>query len=113
MKPATVAPAYVGLYPFLCEVARAHGYALAVHGSVVNDFDLIAAPWVDNASSVEELIRALVEQVSESTGYSIRMKETLDYASTDKPHGRRSFSIPIDCGSRIDISVMPLGGTPQ
>lgn len=47
MKPANNAPFYAaGLYPKLADIFRSHGYALAVHGSVGTDFDLIAVPWV-------------------------------------------------------------------
>ena len=46
MKPANRAAVYAAaLYPDLAEIAREHGYALAVHGSLARDFDLIAVPW--------------------------------------------------------------------
>jgi hypothetical protein len=37
------------LLPALREVARRFGYALAVHGSLEWDIDLVAVPWCENA----------------------------------------------------------------
>lgn len=44
MKPANNAPVYACMYQELAEICRAHGYALAIHGSMARDFDLIAIP---------------------------------------------------------------------
>lgn len=49
MKEPSIAPAYTFLYPILCEAARACGYALAIHGTMQRDLDLVAVPWVDEA----------------------------------------------------------------
>jgi hypothetical protein len=56
MKPANLAPVYVCIYPALAELCRESGYALAIHGSVARDFDLIAVPWIDNPKQPSELI---------------------------------------------------------
>ena len=45
MKAPTRAPFYAAMYHGLCDVARAHGYALAIHGTVTSDLDIIACPW--------------------------------------------------------------------
>lgn len=45
MKPPTRAPFFACIYHGLCDVARARGYALAIHGTVTSDLDLIAVPW--------------------------------------------------------------------
>lgn len=42
-------PLYAVMYPELARIAKAHGYALSVHGSMTRDFDLIAVPWTDHA----------------------------------------------------------------
>ena len=59
MKPPNAAPCYAAYYKSLAEVAREKGYALAVHGSLQNDLDLIAVPWVENAAPREELVEAI------------------------------------------------------
>lgn len=51
MKPANPAPFYACLYPALCDRAREHGYALAIHGTVATDLDLIAVPWTTAATA--------------------------------------------------------------
>lgn len=108
MKPPTFAPAYVGLYPILSEVARDHGYALAVHGTVSRDFDLVAIPWTTEAVDADTLIRAMAQRVS----YTMSTVLTIDdlfkpLYTSQKPHGRRSWAIPLDSGAVLDVSVMP------
>lgn len=51
---------YAAIYPKLVEIAREHGYALAVHGSVRRDFDLVAIPWAKCVSSHSDLIDAFL-----------------------------------------------------
>ena len=41
--------------------ARSMGYALAVHGSMARDLDLVAVPWVESAADPIELVEAFVE----------------------------------------------------
>jgi len=56
--PPSYSPVYAAaLYPELAAVFRAHGYALAVHGSLQRDFDLVAIPWVEAPSLPTEVIK--------------------------------------------------------
>jgi len=108
MKPPTFAPAYVGLFPILSEVAQEHGYALAVHGSVSRDFDLVAIPWVEGAQNAETLIRAIAHRMSCTMNTAISVDRLFESPyCKEKVHGRKSWAIPLDCGSFLDISVMP------
>lgn len=43
--PPSYAPVYCAMYPELAAIAREHGYALAIHGSMQRDFDLVCVPW--------------------------------------------------------------------
>ncbi|HKB93311.1 MAG TPA: hypothetical protein VKC62_03635, partial [Gaiellaceae bacterium] len=61
MRPPSLAAVYCYLVPILAEVAREHGYALAVHGTMARDLDLVAIPWIDAAGSPSELAGALVD----------------------------------------------------
>ena len=87
------------------EAARKFGYAVAVHGSLARDIDLVAIPWVEEASSAEELadtIRTLISGVFGST-LGGRTMDT-------RPHGRKTWSIAtleLPAGSYVDLSVMP------
>ncbi len=60
MKDANFGPLYAAcLYPEMAEIARKHGYALAVHGSLARDFDLIAIPWTENPSTSQQVVSAI------------------------------------------------------
>jgi hypothetical protein len=102
-------------------VARQHGYALAVHGSLARDIDLIAVPWgheVSAPAALAEAIRAAAEDV---TGYLAFIKndpkaDPRDFTRRSpepKFHGRLAWSIyvkaqhPGGYETYIDLSVMP------
>ncbi len=114
-KPAM----YAWMLPHLTEVARTYGYALAVHGSMQRDLDLIAVPWTEGAAPTATLVEALRDAVDghvRNDPPDENNKYYLDcFNPCDKPHGRKAFSIYFS-GRRfyIDLSVMPRvvpGGT--
>ncbi len=101
---------YSALMPALQHVAYRYGYALAVHGSLKTDIDLIACPWRGSclrASSLAEAIRKTAEQI---IGHAEMRKQ--DPSPTQKPCGRLAWSFylqPEGCeGPYIDLSVMPV-----
>lgn len=108
MKPASIAPAYLTLYPGLAEIARNYGYALAIHGSVQRDLDLIAVPWVDDCADADTLVAALREHCYLCIGDPKKIDPRHGLA-TVKPHGRRAWMLYMDFGAQVDISVMPKG----
>lgn len=124
MKPPTFAPFFACLYPGLCEVARKHGYALAIHGTVTADLDLVAVPWTDQAIEGVELKDALMEHIG-GCGYDdllrrhgmseadvekiMARKESRQASGAEtKPHGRLSWNLYLDAGAKVDLSVLPL-----
>ena len=94
------APVYcVAMYPALCEVFQFHGYALAVHGSLARDFDLIAVPWVTGASEPETVLAAIA-----ASGLAAR----IDGDPERKPHGRLAYTLSVGFGEcACDLSFMP------
>lgn len=98
MKIANNAPTYIALYPKLAELAKRHGYALAVHGSCVRDLDLIAIPWTDNPSDPQSVINDIVEEFA--------IDDLLEW--TDKPHGRRVKTLSLMGDWFFDIGFMPI-----
>lgn len=107
------APYYAHLYTILATKSKEYGYALALHGSMQRDLDIIAIPWIDNAAEPIELIRAL-EQIS--GGFCVPRTTTNGvvtppYDPVLKPHGRMAWSIALSNngpkGPYIDISVVP------
>jgi len=88
------------LLPLIREVARQNGYAIAVHGSLKRDIDLVAIPWVEESKSPEELIMAIEAKI----GWF--------HVDLDNPvirsHGRKAWSIVTHgVTTYIDLSVMP------
>ena len=99
MKPANFAPVYCAIYPGLAEIARKHGYALAIHGSLARDADLICIPWVDAPSDPVAVISEM------TTTYAIRQIGEPEA----KKHGRVAYTISIAFGEcALDLSFMPL-----
>lgn len=102
MKPPSLAAVYIGLYPMLAEVAREHGYALAVHGTLARDLDLVAVPWIDAACEPGELAAALCDRIKYATH-----PHAGPMGPASKPHGRQGWTISLGNGAFIDLSVMP------
>lgn len=107
---------YVAMIPVLTETARDCGYALAVHGSLARDLDLVAIPWTEEAQSAEHLLLRLLSVIGYVNGH-LPHRNVGDDGSTEqkshgdlpakKPHGRLSWNITFDNGLFIDLSVMP------
>lgn len=98
MRPANNAPTYCALYPELAEIARKHGYALAVHGSLARDFDLIGIPWVEFPSDSQAVVDEIVST------FAIRQIGEPDVTF----HGRRRYSVSIGHGECfLDLQFMP------
>jgi hypothetical protein len=112
------AAAYVALYPMLLQIANDHGYALAVHGSLHRDFDLIAVPWIESASDALTLIQAMRRKTRTVTQHeNSDRKWHKDCSPTQKPHGRVSYSLHVTnsgmYGGYLDISVIPRQKKPR
>lgn len=108
-KALRVQAAYEKHIENIRRVAREHGYAIGVHGSLRRDIDLIAAPWTEEAGdplalalAIEEAVGGYIDNLpgNESAG------EVRRYPMA-KPHGRVAWSIHLGGGSYIDLSVLP------
>ncbi|WP_236225743.1 hypothetical protein [Pseudomonas pseudonitroreducens] len=98
MKPANFAPVYACIYPQLAELTRQHGYALAIHGSLGRDFDLICIPWIDNPESPEFVVKQITE--------SFAIQQVGEPEA--KKHGRIAYTISLSFGEcALDLSFMP------
>ena len=93
---------YASVYVILIGVARDCGYALALHGSMTRDMDVIAVPWIEEATSADRLMRELAA----ATGGVYTDKKP-----SHRPHGRTAWSLVLhnDAGDAVyvDVSVMP------
>lgn len=93
--------------------AMAHGYALAAHGSLERDVDLLAVPWTEDAAAGEVVADAICAAIAEALGESWFNHGV--GATGIKPHGRLAYvltgfgvvqtrkgSFPF-----VDLSIMP------
>lgn len=98
MKPANFAPVYACLYPELAQIARSHGYALAVHGTMGRDFDLVCIPWSLVVSSPQQVVNDFI------TKYALTQIGQPKY----KNHGRLVYTLSVKFGECfIDLSFTP------
>lgn len=97
VKPS-YAPLYAGaLYPDLAKIFVNHGYALAVHGSLARDIDLIAVPWDKEISSIDEVIKAIQSK------FAVRVIGEPE----NKNHGRVAYTFALGFGEcSIDLSFV-------
>jgi len=91
------APIYCSMYPKLAKIAHQHGYAMAVHGSVASDFDLICVPWVDNPSPYNDVISEIMNT------FAVKKIGEL----TLKNHGRQVQTLSITGSCYLDLSFTP------
>lgn len=88
----------------LRDKARELGYALAVHGSLIRDIDLVACPWIAEAVDAQTLAESLLEVAAKhNNGTAFLRAGCPGY----KPHGRLVWSLHLGDGPYIDLSVMP------
>jgi hypothetical protein len=101
---------YAQLLPKIKESAKGLGYALAIHGSMNRDLDILAAPWIEDAAPPEALVAAIAEAVD---GFVIGAKDgqfergKLDPVPHKFPHGRMCWNICWGGRPFIDLSIMP------
>ena len=98
MKMANMAPVYACMYQELAEQARSAGWALAIHGSMARDFDLVYVAWVRDP--VEP--RIVVEKACSWFSIELVSEPVTTY------HGRQIFTVKLSYGEAfLDMSFMP------
>lgn len=89
-------------------VAHELGFAVAVHGSLKRDIDLVAIPWTVEAVEPDRLVMAICDRI----GCVVAPR-----CPRRRPHGRIAYILifPDSCegGTYIDLSVMQLVAEPQ
>ncbi len=94
------------ILPAAREAAQACGYALAAHGSLARDIDLIAVPWEGPAKSPRELAEAIRVAVKAVSPSGECFATDWDHPGW-KAYGRVVFSLQLGNGPYIDLSVTP------
>jgi len=100
---------YAQLLPRIREVGKRLGYAIALHGTMQRDLDLLAAPWAEDAAAPAALVAAVAEEVG---GFVVGDQGKMSSGEvsrepTERPHGRLSWNICWGGRPLIDLSVMP------
>lgn len=93
---------YATFYPGLRDIARKHGYALALHGSLMRDMDILLVPWDDTVEPIETVLN----EMGSYYGFTTNGEGNYFDKPTTKPHGRVAYIIQTGIGY-LDISVMP------
>jgi len=94
-------PVYAAaLYPDLCAIFQKRGFALAVHGSLARDFDLIAVPWTETVSKPDEVLADIMAQFA--------VEVSVD-SPVQRNHGRIAYTLICGFGHcQIDLSFLSM-----
>lgn len=100
LKKPSYAPLYAAAaYPMLAEICNSHGYALAVHGSLQRDLDLVAIPWDEKVSTRRTLLKAI------TTKTAIKIIGRAD----KRRYGRIAYTLSVGFGEcAVDLSFLPM-----
>lgn len=100
---------YAQLLPVIRAAAKEMGYAIAVHGTMQRDLDLLAVPWVEDAKSPRELVEMVAMAVDGFVIGDVHDRGKVSQEPTVQPHGRLSWNICWGGNPFIDLSVIPPG----
>lgn len=92
---------YASIWDDLRKAALDCGWALGLHGSLSNDMDIMAMPWIEDAKPVEVMIQALSDCFGDSP-----FKEHHTVPHFDKPNGRVVYTMSIWSDFYLDINVI-------
>tara|TARA_Y100001951_G_C11251455_1_gene246660 strand:+ start:271 stop:624 length:354 start_codon:yes stop_codon:yes gene_type:complete len=92
---------YAAMWDDLRQAALDKGWALALHGSLASDMDIMAMPWIESACHPLEMIIAL-RKCFDDPG-SIQMTET------DMVNNRRVYTLSIWTDFYLDINIIKSG----
>ncbi len=89
---------YAAMWNDFRQAAMDKGWALALHGSLASDMDIMAMPWTDTATPVNEMIDAIKGCLTES--------ERISVIVTEKPNNRVVYTLSIWADFYLDINVI-------
>jgi hypothetical protein len=94
---------YAALWEDIRYAAMDCGWAVALHGSLARDMDIIAMKWVEDCTDAQTMIDTIISRCFEDNF----LAKTFTKCSKDvKPHGRICYSIPIWGNHYLDISLI-------
>jgi hypothetical protein len=94
---------YAILWEDIRNAAMDCGWAVALHGSLSRDMDIIAMKWEENCTDAETMINTIIENCF---GDSVVSQYGTRWVRGEKPHGRTCVAIPIYGDHYLDISFV-------
>ena len=94
---------YACMWDDIRQCAMDNGWAVALHGSLNSDMDIMAMTWVEDVVPFEELIKKISELFVGNIG-----SENYFITYNEKPHNRVVATIPIFADFYLDISTIKL-----
>ena len=99
---------YAAMWDDIRECAMDHGWAVALHGSLASDMDIMAMPWMEDASTFEQLVESIAGLFAENEN-----AQEYFIAYNEKPRNRIVAIIPIFGDFYLDLSAIAYAdGTP-
>lgn len=92
---------YASMYEDIRKCAMDLGWAVAIHGSLKSDMDIMAMPWTEEAVSFEHLVLDISRLFAENV-----MAENYLITYNEKLYGRIVATIPIWEDFYLDISTI-------
>jgi hypothetical protein len=89
---------YAALWNDLRQAALDKGWALALHGSLASDMDIMAMPWTESAASDIEMIEAIKNCFSDSNKIKVEI--------SNMPNNRKVFTLSIFGDFYLDINTI-------
>lgn len=92
---------YACIWNDIRQCAMDSGWAVALHGSLASDMDIMAMPWVEEADTFEGLIEKISKLFSDN---DLSKQYVITY--DEKSYGRVVATIPIFSDFYLDISTI-------
>ena len=92
---------YAAMWDDIRECAMNCGWAVALHGSLKSDMDIMAMPWTEDAIRFTDMVDKIVKLFD---GNDLTKNFMITYS--EKPHNRIVATIPIWADFYLDISAI-------
>lgn len=103
---------YAQALPRIRAKAKELGYAIALHGTMTRDLDLLAVPWIEDAADPQTLVEMIADELGGFVVGAASHRAEIEQSSVptgpqQMPHGRLAWNICWGGRPFIDLSVMP------
>ena len=89
---------YASMWNDFRQAALDCGWALALHGSLANDMDIMAMPWTENATSSIDMIMAIKKCFDNP--------RKINLSISPMPNNRKVYTLSIWADFYLDINVI-------